>query len=48
MSGAVFFFSFFVFVTMLQVLDLHHASTFNMGERVSKRTILLQDRALPV
>ena len=41
-----FFFSFCVFVTMLQVLDLHHASTFNMGERVRKRPILLQDRVL--
>lgn len=41
----LFFFSFF-FVTMPQVLDLHHASTFNMGERVRKCPILLQDRVL--
>ena len=48
MSGAVFFFLLllFFFVTMLQVLDLHHASTFNIGERVRKRAILLQDRVL--
>ena len=48
MSGFFFFSSSssFFFVTMLQVLDLYHASTFNVGERVRKRAILLQDRVL--